>query len=318
MNENLVKSIKAAHIHKKISKELYSIVKPGMSLREIVLFIEDSIKTDPLIIDKNMINNGIAFPVGVSVNNCVAHYTPNSNDLNYQLIDTDIIKIDYGVHYEGNIIDSAFTLNFDNKYDDFIKHSRELTNYVVSISGVDVVLGEIGELVDEYVNGLEIELDNKTVPLQVMKDLCGHKIAPYIIHAGKAVPNTKILYPIRMQENEFYAIEPFLTTGNGKSIIKTPISHYAININYLNNPNPYKIKNKEDKETYEYIKQTYYSLPFCERWIPNKNLQNLVDKNIVQVYPPIYDIDNSLVSQFEHTIYIRDKGILKLTANDNY
>ena len=61
-----------------------------------------------------------------------------------------------------------------------------------------------------------------------MKDLSGHMIKPFEIHAGKAVPNIKIHYPLRMMENEFYAIEPFITTGNGVSILKEPKSHYML------------------------------------------------------------------------------------------
>lgn len=316
MNINLINSIKASSVHKRVSNKVYNWVKPGCKLIDIVLYIEDNIKNDPLIIDKNFYNNGIAFPVGVSVNNCVAHYTPNNTDESYILKEEDIIKIDFGVHYEGSIIDSAFTLYFDDKYEKFINISKDLTKFMVSRSGPDVILGELGAEVDEYINGLEIELDNKIMPLTVMKDLSGHKILPYIIHAGKAVPNTKIEYPLRMEVGEFYAIEPFLTTGKGKSIFKGECSHYSLNINHN------KVISSKESKIYNTIYNNFYSLPFCGRWlersIDKNNFEKLVKKAVINEYPPIYDIDNSIVSQFEHTVFIRDNGVLSLTSNDNY
>jgi len=312
MNENLINSIKASSVHKRVSGELYNWVKPGYKLIDIVLYTEESIKRDPIL--QGHKNDGLAFPVGVSVNNCVAHYTPNQKEESYILRESDIIKIDFGVHYAGSIIDSAFTLYFDDKYEQFINISKDLTNFMVSRSGPDVILGELGGEVDEYVASMEIELDNKTIPLTVMKDLSGHKILPYIIHAGKAVPNTRIDYPLRMEVGEFYAIEPFLTTGKGKSILKGPTSHYSLNINHN------RILTTKESKAFNYIYNKFNTLPFCERWLDGNrdNLDRMVKRKIINDYPPIYDIDNSIVSQFEHTVFIRDNGVLKLTNNSNY
>jgi len=45
------------------------------------------------------------------------------------------------------------------------------------------------------------------------RNLCGHSIAPYQIHAGKSVPVVKGGEATRMEEGEFYAIETFGSTG---------------------------------------------------------------------------------------------------------
>jgi len=37
----------------------------------------------------------------------------------------------------------------------------------------------------------EVELDGKTYPIKAVKNLCGHSIEPYRIHAGKSVPIVK-------------------------------------------------------------------------------------------------------------------------------
>ena len=37
-----------------------------------------------------------------------------------------------------------------------------------------------------------IEGKEERQPVTTLKDLCGHKIAPYVIHAGKAVPTVHL------------------------------------------------------------------------------------------------------------------------------
>jgi methionyl aminopeptidase len=323
MNTVLNDAIKGASVHKKISKKVFEYVIPNMTLKEIVRFIEKSIREETSFDPLAPLNAGIGFPVGVGVNNCVAHYTPNYEDEDYMISNNDIIKIDYGVHYNGMIIDSAFTLHFNPKYDEFINISKEATDIAIKHSGPDAVLGEIGGEVEEFIKSKEITIDDKVYPLTVMKDLSGHLIKPFEIHAGKAVPNIAIRYPLRMMEGEFYAIEPFITTGNGTSILGGPNSHFMIDKNGINGINRTNISS--EKDFYNLIYQNYKTLPFCQKWLYdlgkedyNLLLKNLENKRIIKSYPPIYDIDKSIVSQFEHTIYIRDKGIINLTKNSNY
>lgn len=322
-NSDLINAIKGANIHKETGKFIRSIIKPNITLKEIVISIENKIK-DLTIYDSNKpIDRGIGFPIGVSVNNCAAHYTPNFEEKDIILDYNDIIKIDYGVHFKGTIIDSAFTLHFNPKYDTFINISRNLTNYAVSLSGPDVVLGDLGKDIEEYILSKEIEIDNKTYKLNVMRDLTGHMISNYKIHAGKAVPNIAINYPLRMKEFEFYAIEPFITTGNGNSFTKEPNSHFM-----LNDIKPKIVNNLPDneKQLFNIINNNYYTLPFCQRWLFELNkslnydllLKKLEKKKVINSYPPLYDIENSIISQFEHTIFIKENGIINLTKNDFY
>lgn len=322
-NKPLVNAIKAANVHKKVGEIVRNTIKPGMALKDIALFIEDNIKTNIEFDNNKPLDRGVAFPVGLSLNNCAAHYTPNYGDNTIILTEKDILKIDYGTHINGTIIDSAFTLHFDNKYDEFIQISKDITNYGVSLCGPDVVLGDIGQLIAEYIESKEIILDNKVIQLKTMTELSGHSISRYDIHAGKAVPNTRIFYPLRMQENEFYAIEPFITTGNGKNIIKEPNSHYMLTREY--EKELYNVK-EDEKKLVNIILNNYYTLPFCQKWLYNINntidynglLKKLENKKIVNTYPPIYDINKSIVSQFEHTIFIKKNGIINLTKNDFY
>ena len=115
-NQNLLCAIQAAKVHKSISSYLKNEIKPLMTLKEIASLIETKIKDEIKYDPTNPLLRGVAFPTGLSLNNCAAHYTPNTNDSDIVLTKNDIIKIDFGVHVKGVIIDSAFTLHFDSKY----------------------------------------------------------------------------------------------------------------------------------------------------------------------------------------------------------
>lgn len=72
------------------------------------------------------------------------------------------------------------------------------------------------------------DLINKLNCLQVksIRNLNGHSIAPYRIHAGKTVPIVRGGEATRMEENEFYAIETFGSTGRGVVHDDMECSHY--------------------------------------------------------------------------------------------
>jgi methionine aminopeptidase len=61
------------------------------------------------------------------LNNCAAHYTPKNGD-NTILQRDDVCKIDFGTHINGRIIDCAWTVAFNPKYDPLLQAVREATN----------------------------------------------------------------------------------------------------------------------------------------------------------------------------------------------
>lgn len=140
---------------------------------------------------------GLAFPTGCSRNHCAAHYTPNAGDKTVFEYD-DVVKIDFGTHINGRIIDCAFTHTFNPKYDKLVEAVREATNTGIKAAGtilnsfgihffyslaqfvgIDVQLCEIGAEIQEVMESYEIQLDGKTYPIKSIRNLNGHSISPY-------------------------------------------------------------------------------------------------------------------------------------------
>lgn len=207
-----------------------TIAKPGVLLSDMCEKLEDCVRR---LIQENGLQAGIAFPTGCSLNYVAAHWTPNAGDktvlqyddvmklgalLGCMQVDDDIhhhAAADFGTQIGGRIIDSAFTVSFNPKYDNLIKAVQEATDTGIREAGVDVRMCDIGAAVQEVMESYEVELGGKTYQVKAIRNLNGHSIAPYRIHAGKSVPIVKGGEATRMEEGEFFAIETFGSTGKG-------------------------------------------------------------------------------------------------------
>ena len=323
MSGDLLNYIKSSKVHKEVMSDLVenNIIKPGNSINYIVDYIESSVKNKINYNQDIPLQCGCGFPANISVNEVVAHYTSSTKNEDYILQENDIVKVDFGVHSQGYITDSAQTFHFNSKYDEFIQVSKDATNYAIGLCGVDVNLGDLGKDIEEYVKSKEVTIDNKLYPLYTLKDLTGHNIGQYVIHKSKALPNTAINYPLRMEEGEVFAVEPFVSTC-AESYYDSPTNLFMINKNYVDYV---PFLSKKELKLFNLIFERYFMLCFCDRWLVNElkdfNFElfnNLIQKKLIEEYKTIYVPKNNYVSQFEHNVYIRNNGIIKLTENKYY
>lgn len=113
----------------KTRKHIQKWVRPGMTMIEICEELENTARK---LINENGLQAGLAFPTGCSRNHVAAHYTPNTGDKTVLEYD-DVTKIDFGTHINGRIIDCAFTLTFNPKYDALVQAVRDATNTGIKV-----------------------------------------------------------------------------------------------------------------------------------------------------------------------------------------
>jgi len=321
----------AAEVHRQVRSYAQSFIKPGIQLAEMCRRLEN--KNRELVVEHGL-ERGIGFPTGCSLNHVAAHYTPNPGDETVLQYD-DVMKVDFGVQIDGRIIDSAWTVSFNPKYDPLLEAVKEATDTGIRTSGIDVRLCDIGEAIQEVMESYEVELDGKTYPVKSIRNLNGHSIGPYQIHAGKSVPIVKggCDTSTVMEEGEIYAIETFGSTGRGYVVEDMECSHYMKNFHAPHIP----LRMQSSKRLLGHINKTFGTLAFCRRWLERDDggsacvngqngkqtkymgaLKNLCDVGIVQAYPPLCDVKGCYTAQYEHTIMMRPMCKEVVSRGDDY
>ncbi|KAK1089942.1 Methionine aminopeptidase 2, partial [Friedmanniomyces endolithicus] len=135
-----------------------------MTLTEIAELIEDGTRhlTGHMGLEEgDNILGGVAFPTGLSLNHCAAHYTPNAGN-KVVLKREDVMKVDFGVHVNGRIVDSAFTVAFDPQYDNLLAAVKDATDTGIRAAGIDARMGEIGGAIQEAMESYEVTIEGTT------------------------------------------------------------------------------------------------------------------------------------------------------------
>ncbi|UOY10635.1 type II methionyl aminopeptidase [Methanonatronarchaeum sp. AMET6-2] len=296
MQENLEKTRQAGEILREIKKEVKPDIQVGTSLLEIAEKIEEKTRKK---------GGQPAFPTNISINNLAAHYTPTNNDQT-QIQKGDIVKIDIGVHIDGQIADSAFTLDFGEN-DKLIEAAEKALEKAIKTAE-----NGAGTPINEISSAIEYEIKKRD--LQPVVNLTGHGLDQYQTHVDPSIPNIKTNNNNKLKEGQVIAIEPFATNGSGRVTEKGNPEIYS-----LTDPKT-KTRNREARKLIKTIKNQYKTLPFAKRWINQKQhpklkytLKKLTQKGALRGYAPLYDNENTKVSQAEHTLIIHENEAEKIT-----
>lgn len=122
---------KAAEVHRQVRQYAQTIAKPGISMSQLAQEIEDGVRalTNHQGLETgDALKAGMGFPTGLCLNNIGAHWTPNPGAKEVILQYDDVLKVDFGVHVNGRIVDSAFTVAFNPTYDPLLAAVKAATN----------------------------------------------------------------------------------------------------------------------------------------------------------------------------------------------
>ncbi len=284
--------------------EIEKILEAGKIAKEVILFSRGIIKKDtPLLeiaekIEEKIIELGgkPAFPVNLSINEIAAHYTPTSND---ETKAEGLIKIDLGVHIDGWIIDTAFSIDLEDSEENkrLILASEKALEEGIKKINLEIETKEIGKVIEQT-----IRKEN----LQPIINLSGHSIEQYDLHSGIIIPNRDNNSNKKIYQG-LYAIEPFTTTGKGKVIEGKPSTIYLLEQDK-------KPRNNKAREILEFIKEEYKTLPFCLRWLEKKfggqvraYLFEMEREGTIYQFNQLIEISKKPVAQSEKTVLITEK-----------
>lgn len=255
----------AAEIHRQARQWGQKNIKPGQALTDIANGIEDAVRAltgHQGLEEGDAMIAGMGFPTGLSINHCAAHYTPNAGN-KMVLQEDDVMKVDFGVHVNGHIVDSAFTMAFNPRYDPLLEAVKAATNAGIKEAGIDVRVGDIGGIIQEVMESYEVEINGTTYPVKSIRNLNGHNILPYSIHGGKNVPIVKSNDTTKMEEGDVFAVETFGSTGNGYVHEEGEVSHYA----KRSDAAKVDLRLSSAKSLLNVINKNFGTLPFCRRYV---------------------------------------------------
>ena len=284
-----------------------------------------------------------AFPVTISVNDIAAHYTTDSRqnppegfegEMVFQ--DGGLVKLAVGVHITGALADNALTIEVGNggNHTDQIKAAREARDASIEKMHPGTPWWEIGEAADQV---------HTDAGFQPIRNLCGHELKRWNLHAGTSIPSYDIGptdasgFKGSVELGSVYAVEPFTTTGKSGMIENIPPAHssniFRVTGDITIRKAMLKGKLKPLGATMaRYIEERYHTLPFAERWaypllekpFPgeeedvlrkkwNALVKKLISIRFLETYAALRCEDRGMIGQFEHTVWITEGGPEVLT-----
>lgn len=277
-----------------VREQTRAMVKPGVSLLGIAEAVEELIKQK---------GAKPAFPCNVSVNAIAAHYSPSADD-DTQVNEGDLVKVDIGAHIDGYIGDSAFTVALGAKVELVQAVERALEEAIKAVKP-EVDVGEIGKVVEEVATA---------AGFKPIRNLTGHSLARWELHAGLTVPNVRETTGQKLEVGDVVALEPFLTDGAG--FVEDEPQVYIFR--YLRDR---PVRMRMTRELLNTVKRNYSGLPFAERWLAKSmsklrlelTLRELVGVGALYPYHVLKERAGGSVAQAEHTVIVTEQGCEVIT-----
>ncbi|MCD6480380.1 type II methionyl aminopeptidase [Candidatus Bathyarchaeota archaeon] len=289
---------RAGAIASQVRKRVIGLVKPGVKLIDICEKVEQWIRE---------LGGEPAFPCNVDVDHVAAHYTSPIDD-ETRVPEDSLVKVDIGVHVEGYIADTAVTICLNPELEYLVEAAEEALEEGIAAIRAGVRASEVGAAIEEAM---------KRLGARPIRNLTGHKVSRYTLHAGSVIPNvSSMLERHRLEIGEVYAVEPFSVPREADGVVVDgPPSNIYI----------YRKKRSVGglaKRMLRHIQAEYRTLPFASRWVLKafpgmeglEAFEQLLRIGCLYSYPQLLERSHAPVAQAEHTVIVTEDGCEVTTA----
>ena len=212
-----------------------------------------------------------------------------------EFVESEILKSGAGIAFPCNVSINEIELN-----QRIIDASAAGLEAAISTVRAGVKVCDVGRAVEEAIAEYN---------LNPVRNLSGHSLEHWNLHAGISVPNYDNNDPTILEEGQAVAIEPFATNGEG-IVNDCP---YAYIFSFLQSK-PFRMKNTQ--RMLQHIEKNYRYLPFSGRWLTenfnehrvNSGLKQLGDAMAIYPYAALKERTGAWVSQKEHTLIVESDG----------
>ncbi|MEK6809950.1 MAG: M24 family metallopeptidase, partial [Nanoarchaeota archaeon] len=214
-----------------------------------------------------------------------------------------MIKVDMGVHMDGHLADNAMTVvvGSSNQHNDLVKAAQNALKAAIKLVRPGTPLWQLGEAQSSEAEALGFT---------TVKNLSGHTIQRYRVHGGISIPSFNNKDKTELKEDWQIAIEPFVTDGQGLIKEKGPATIFMVE-------GERGVRSPYAKKILDYVK-SQQGLPFTTRWLTRHlgkgpaalGMRELQQLGMIRSYPPLVEVSGGLITQFEHSMIVKDKPIV--------
>ena len=266
---------------------------------------------------------GICFPLCLSVNNIVGHNIPKTD---VSLKEGDILKIELGIHIDGFPAIIAYSTIINSTKDKIDDKRANVMNACIKASK-DIIKTmtpthtnlDVAKIMQKYADKYQCSL-----PLSnekgVMPGVFSCQMSRFIIDGNNADndefihqfilsrenPNYEFsMQEIKFEENEVYAIDIVMSTGNGR------FQSTDCNIYKRNHDKKVMLKMKASREALNLFNKQIF--PICVNTTApgtRLGLKECYEKELLEKYPVFVDKENEYVARIKFTVIVGDNPIL--------
>jgi len=317
----------AAEIVNGVLKETMAKAVVGASVQELCCFADNKIVelTSAVYKKEKDMKKGISFPCCISVNNCICHFSPTTNNKqeDVELKAGDLVKIDMGAHVDGFIAVVAHTIvvpgeEGDKKMAEGRKADAILAAHYASEAALRLVKpGQETYTVTDTVQKIAESYNCKPI-----EGMLSHQLEQNIIDGRKTIiqnptdAQRKEHEKYEFETHEVYAVDVLITTGEGHGRERDA----KVSI-YKKTGNTYLLKMKNSRDLYSKVTNKFGSMPFNLRSLEDlarakMGVVECVNHEILEPFQVLYERDGEYVAQFKFTVLLMPNGPLKITGAD--
>jgi len=280
--------LRAGRISREARERAVGLVGDGVLLLDVAEEVEDLMRKK---------GARPAFPTCISIDDIAAHYSPTHDDA-LRFRRGNVVKLDLGAQLDGWIADTAVTVEVGTRNWTALARASELALQ----TAIEAVHGGVST----RALGEGIQRAIEAHGFRPIRNLTGHTIERYLLHAGKSVPNIAHGHDT-LHAGEVVAIEPFASSGAGEVDGRRTGNIYRV---LKTKP----VKQAQLNDFLQMLSGEFRTLPFAERWAYRLDahapalLNGLVRTGAVMTYPALLDVGGGVVSQTEHTMIVGATG----------
>jgi len=262
---------------------------------------------------------GIAFPVCLSVNNCINHYSPLKSEGDTILKTGDMVKLDMGAHLDGFPAVTGHTVVIgatkENKVTGRQADVMLAAHYCAEAALRLVKPGNHNFAVTDTWNKIAEVYKCKPVEGMLSFQLQQGRIdGEKNIIQNPTEAQRKEVEKTDFETHEVYGIDVLVSTGEGQG--KEMDARVTI---FRKTDETYSLKMKTSREFFSKVQKNHGTMPFNIRSFDDEKKARMgvvecVSHKLVDPYPVLYEKPGEFIAQVKYTVLLMPNGQSKITG----